>query len=83
MTTLYRSPNIVIDGFEWHLAVELRNGRPRRFTRWRPLGKPAMWQPITKWIGHMPKWRYELRPLERFKAHAKMAERGYSERVAA
>lgn len=43
VTLLYRSPNVVIDRFEWHATVEMHNGRIRRKMLWRPLStKPQI-----------------------------------------
>jgi len=78
-TLLYRSPDVVINEFQWHLVVEARNGKACRFLRWRPAGKPGtvgMWRPFKKWVGHKPK-AAEFKLLEKFKPHARLAERGY------
>lgn len=65
MTTLYRSPDVLIDAFEWHLLVYKRKGRINTAHRWRPLSnKPVKWRPMSAWQGTRPKglgnrfWRY-------------------------
>jgi hypothetical protein len=74
---LYRSPDIVIDEFEFHISLEVRDGRVRRFTRWRPASstKRVAWRPIADFKGYPPKarvWRTHFKGCER---HICMAER--------
>lgn len=67
MTTLYRTPNVIMDAHEWHAAVQLRAGRTSLVYRWRPLTTRAVpWSSITQWQGRKPKrmcnrfWPYRL-----------------------
>lgn len=55
MTTLYRSPNVLIDGVVWHVAV-IRNGNRRVNVqyRWRR-SEREMWQSVAAWPGSLPK----------------------------
>lgn len=80
MGTLYRTPNIVIDEFEFHVAVELReDGRVRRYTRFRPLidRHKTPWASITSFPGHLPKsLSTKLNP---FKRHMAQAEKSVAE----
>jgi hypothetical protein len=56
VTLLYRSPNIVIDGHEWHVTVQQATRTKRIVTyRFRQIGANVKWQPITKWVGRPPK----------------------------
>jgi hypothetical protein len=56
MTTLYRTPNIIIDAHEWHATVRYKAGRTLLQYRWRPLsGQQYQWLPITSWVGPKPK----------------------------
>ena len=55
MTLLYRSPNIVIDGHEWHVTVNQSSSKRIVTYRFRQIGANVKWQPITKWIGRRPK----------------------------
>lgn len=72
MSTIYRTPNIVIDEFEFHIAVEYRDGRTRRFMRYRPLSlRPVKWSSIADFKGHPPKpWILRMR----FRNHMKHIE---------
>ena len=80
MTLLYRSPNVVIDRFEWHATVEVHFGRIRRKMLWRPLStKPGMWQPIREWQGRKPLWKEFNRAFGPFKLHMTRAERSVVE----
>jgi hypothetical protein len=63
MTTIYRSPPVIIDRHEWYVAVERRStqyGRRsfRRF-RFRALGSNDAFRSIDAWVGPKPKamWR--------------------------
>ena len=65
MTTLYRSPNVIIDRHEWHAVVYLRRERAILTYHWRPLtGKREGWRDVTTWQGPKPKgmpaafWRF-------------------------
>lgn len=65
MTTLYRTPNIIIDRCEWHVAVVKHYGKTAVRYCWRPLSTRAeRWQPISAWVGPKPKgigntfWRF-------------------------
>lgn len=72
MTTLYRSPNIVIDQHEWHAAVTLCRGRTSLAYRWRPLSlKEYRWSNLNTWVGPKPK-RFLNRFLI-FRAHIRTA----------
>lgn len=80
MTTLYRSPNVILDAHEWHVAVTKTKGRTNTTHYWRPLaGKPTKWRPISAWQGARPKglgarfWRY--------RAHIREALEGREERA--
>lgn len=56
MTTLYRTPNLVIDAHEWHAAVLLNSGRVSLAYRWRPLSyKAYQWSSLGQWQGPKPK----------------------------
>lgn len=74
---LYRTPDIIIDEFEFHISIEIRDGRVRKFTRWRLVSpkKRLAWQPIAEFKGHLPKvgiWKSRFGP---YKRHMEMAER--------
>lgn len=57
MTTLYRTPDIIIDKHEWHVAVVRHCGRTTVRYYWRPLStRRERWQPIVEWQGPKPKW---------------------------
>jgi hypothetical protein len=65
VTTLYRTPNIIIDRHEWYVAVVKHYGRASVRYCWRPLSQRAeRWQPISAWEGPKPKrigttfWRF-------------------------
>lgn len=78
MTTLYRTPNIVIDQHEWHASVETKGGRVYRRFKFRPLSvRPVMWSPIDTWPGRKPKGLH--RSFRAFKAHMVQAERSVVE----
>lgn len=51
MTLLYRSPNIVIDGHEWHVTVDVsQRGKVSRNFRFRPCThRRVRWAHITEW----------------------------------
>lgn len=59
MTTLYRSPNIIVDKHEWHVRVDMFNGRSARQYFFRPLSTVRYkWLPVTSWEGPKPRlWR--------------------------
>ena len=54
MTILYRSPNVLLDGVIWHVAVERRGKRVNTAFRWRR-SEREMWQPMHAWPGRKPK----------------------------
>jgi hypothetical protein len=67
MTTLYRSPSLIIDAHEWHVAVYLKDGHTFTRFRWRPLSiRNYHWSNIKTWKGPRPKdlgdkfWRFRL-----------------------
>ena len=74
---LYRPPDIIIDEFEFHISIEVRDGRVRKFTRWRPLSatKRFAWQPIADFKGHPPKAHVFKAKFKGCKRHIEMAER--------
>ena len=79
---LYRTPDIIIDEFEFHISIEVRDGRVRKFTRWRPRSaiKRYAWRPIADFKGHPPKadvFRKRFRGCQR---HIEMAERSIEAR---
>lgn len=80
VTTLYRTPNVVIDEFEFHMTVEVRKGRVGRHTRWRLLStKPLAWQLIAHFKGHPPKpgiFKDAFRP---YLPHVLIAEKSVAE----
>jgi hypothetical protein len=84
-TTLYRSPNVVIDAHEWHVLVCKCRGRSLLQYRWRPLSlREFRWLPITSWVGPKPKRIGNV--LRIFKPHVERAMRSEAvrrERVAA
>jgi hypothetical protein len=56
MTTLYRTPNIIVDKHEWHVAVVKHYGKTVVRYCWRPLStRAARWQSIAVWEGPKPK----------------------------
>lgn len=56
MTTLYRSPDVIIDRHEWHLIVKRHNGRTFKRFFWRPLSlKTLAWSNVAAWRGPKPK----------------------------
>lgn len=73
MTTLYRSPTIVIADHEWHLCVEKLGGRIYRRYKFRPVSTRALaWRSADKWPGRPFKlWR----DFGRYIPHAKAAEK--------
>ena len=80
MTILYRTPNVVIDRFEWHAAVEMYHGRVARYFRFRPNGLPARkWSDVSKWPGRKPTWREFDKAFGPFKRHMLQAERSIAE----
>lgn len=89
MTTIYRTPNLIIDAHEWHAAVMLNGGRISLAYRWRPLSlRLYHWSNMAKWNGPRPKnfcnrfWPYRLHiraamrsEVERRRAIEALAER--------
>jgi hypothetical protein len=79
MTLLYRTPNIVIDEFEFHATVETcRGAQPRRHFRWRMAGRREMWRRLSDFKGHPPKARVLGAKFAPFKRHMLQAERSVS-----
>jgi hypothetical protein len=77
MTILYRTPNIVINEFEWHATVEVRFRRVMRCFRFRPLShyvKAVMWFPIVEWKGHKPQADQFRKAFEPYRLHMQRAE---------
>jgi hypothetical protein len=80
VSTLYRSPNIIIDAHEWHLAVEddsrLNGNRDRRSViqyKWRPVSdRPLPWKTIAQWVGPKPK-SFNQRFMKPYRRHAELA----------
>lgn len=55
MPTLYRSPNIRLDDFEFHVVVRTTRGRPHVSYFWRPIGPPiCAWESLAHWQGRLP-----------------------------
>lgn len=77
MSLLYRTPNVVMAGAEWHASVELRAGTVRRYFRFRRPGK--MWQPMDEWEGHRPKSAEMHNAFGIFKRHMLRAEQSVAE----
>ncbi len=84
-TLLYRSPNVIVDAHEWHVAAKLHRGN--RITigyYWRPLGAVrGDWKSLVKWQGPRPK--QFARQFQRYRPHALVArdtERQRQEAVA-
>jgi hypothetical protein len=73
VTLLYRTPNIVMAGADWHATIEWRNGKARKHFRFRLSGQ--MWQPLAEWPGHKPKGAEFCRAFRQFKCHMLHAER--------
>lgn len=72
MTTLYRSPTVIIDAHEWHVIVKQKDGRIFKRFYFRPLTlRRVPWQPISSWVGPKPKG-LGMR-LSRFNIHVEMA----------
>ena len=73
-TLLYRSPNVIADAHEWHIAVRLqRYGKVILGYYWRPLGTGTRggWKPAAKWQGPKPKRFSNL--FARYRPHAVVA----------
>lgn len=84
MSLLYRTPNVIIDRFEWHCSVELREkGRVRRYYRFRPLSlTPMPWQPISQWKDRLPtRWEFQA-VFGRMNQHIIRAERSVEKHAA-
>lgn len=72
MTTLYRTPNIIIDQHEWHAIVRNRNGRSSLCYFWRPLSERQYhWSQMAHWKGRKPK-RF-ANHFQRYKLHIQLA----------
>jgi hypothetical protein len=82
MTTLYRSPNVILADHEWHVHVWHRKGHVTTCYYFRPLStRPMAWQPQSEWTGHKPKWREWNRSFGKFKMHATQAARSVVEHL--
>jgi hypothetical protein len=82
MTTLYRTPNVIIDRHEWHIAVVKHYGKTTLRYCWRPLSQRAeRWQPITVWEGPKPKRIWHA--FKRFRLHVREAMNSEQARVEA
>jgi hypothetical protein len=74
MTTLYRSPSIILDAHEWHVIVRVKAGRVTKTFRWRPVAVNGdQWLPKSSWVGPMPKGFGQK--MQRFKLHIDFAMR--------
>lgn len=72
MTTLYRTPNLIIDAHEWHAVVRLTGTRVSLCYRWRPLSvRECKWSSIAIWKGLLPKGMCGV--FWPFKTHIRMA----------
>lgn len=72
MTTLYRSPNVIVDRHEWHLVVRRKGGRTFKRFYWRPLSDKSLpWLNIVQWKGPKPKRLSHY--FEKFDRHVKAA----------
>lgn len=71
---LYRTLNVVMAGAEWHATVELRNGRARKYFRFRS-SAARNWQPLSEWKGHKPKGAEFCNAFQQFKRHMERAAR--------
>lgn len=61
MTTLYRSPDIIIDAHEWHITVRNLGGRVYTTYFWRPVSiRRIAWSNVIAWQGPKPKglWKF-------------------------
>lgn len=81
MTTLYRSPTIVIADHEWHLCVEKLGGRIYRRYKFRQM--PArrgthLWRKAEQWQGKPFKLWRDFGP---YIGHAKVAEQYERDRL--
>lgn len=76
MTTLYRSPDVVIDAHQWHVVVRKIHGRVVTTYRWRTLSG-GCWHLISNWVGPRPKglcnrmWRYRCHIREALESEEK------------
>lgn len=82
MSTIYRSPNVVIDVHEWHLAVTNRGrGRIAKQFYFRPLSAQRLaWRPIHEWRDALPE-RFGSR-FQTYRTHALLAIEGETKRAA-
>lgn len=82
MTTLYRTPNLIIDVHEWHAVVRLNGTRVSLCYKWRPLSTRAYaWSNLSSWQGPRPK--HFCNRFWMFKNHIRAAMRSEAERRAA
>jgi hypothetical protein len=76
VTTLYRTPNLVLDESEWHALVRAKAGRISTIYYFRPLiGPRRMWLPVTSWRGDKPCAREFAKKFQPFKRHMLQASR--------
>lgn len=71
MTTLYRTPNIIIDAHEWHAIVRLKDRRASVTFLYRPLRGNSLWHRATSWQGRKPKGLGER--FKMFRRHIELA----------
>ncbi|MGJ5032338.1 hypothetical protein ACQR1I_36255 [Bradyrhizobium sp. HKCCYLS2038] len=82
MSTLYRSPDLIVDEHEWHIRVFKVDGRTFMRFYFRPLKlKPTPWQRIEFWQGPKPKRLGHK--LAKYRKHAEIAMRADATRRAA
>lgn len=74
--TLYRSPSVIINEFEWRVeTVRSVSGQRKAIVNYyfRPLVvKPGHWAPITDWVGQRPKRLHNR--MQAFYKHARLAQ---------
>ncbi len=74
MTLIYRSPNIIVEKFEWYAAVRRHNGHVGRYYYFRPLAvRPDNWQSIDRWKGYKPTGREFNEMFRPFRRHIEQA----------
>ena len=74
MTMIYRSPNVIVDDFEWYVAVRTYKGHPARYFYFRPLAiRPDNWRRLDEWEGHKPTGRELNKIFHTFRHHIKRA----------
>lgn len=77
MTILYRSPDVIIDRFEWHVIVRSDHNHIYTTYRFRLIAaKRGCWRAMVEWVGPKPKgignrfWRYRSHVREAMEAPA-------------